>query len=478
MATGGKKPGEPLIQSQATKKSEYVKELRQLRIQEQNFEKEKQTHLYTKHGSLHAEMADLQSQEQKARMQLNAEKLKLKQQLNKIKNMVKKFQRELKDVKPTDEFIQRLRIIMEDIEEHMSSFKENQKEQYDELMREERLTTQEVDTLNKKFDMWATLGPVKIASSTKGKKTENLASQRDITKDLPPQVAAFERFQAQNGGVRGGWDEYDHGTFLKYRNRHKAKLTTFVRELLAYLPTRTEEEIRQHEFWYQQYLDLNEEKKEAIQRWKDKRDIEKESMLRKAADADSDEENEKKKQQLKEILEQERLENKARLNKWKVEKELERAEEEERKLRQQIEKSRKEEEDRRIHEEQRVKVEEYRRQRAEEKEQRDYMKSLQAQLEKEKRLIATNEVQKLQERDLNQVKKKVAKNKAKQESEKERQTRLQAKIKAHNEAHIRRDPSRLLQSTAGTRHRQMDRERSGGQIFHTQPRAVPSWRQT
>ena len=26
---------------------------------------------------------------------------------------------------------------------------------------------------------------------------------------------------AEHGGVRGGWDDYDHGTFLKFRNRHK-----------------------------------------------------------------------------------------------------------------------------------------------------------------------------------------------------------------------------------------------------------------
>ena len=25
----------------------------------------------------------------------------------------------------------------------------------------------------------------------------------------------------QNGGVRGGWDEYDHQTFLKFRNRYQ-----------------------------------------------------------------------------------------------------------------------------------------------------------------------------------------------------------------------------------------------------------------
>ena len=31
----------------------------------------------------------------------------------------------------------------------------------------------------------------------------------------------FQRFLKQTGGTRGGWDEYDHGTFMKFINRHK-----------------------------------------------------------------------------------------------------------------------------------------------------------------------------------------------------------------------------------------------------------------
>ena len=31
----------------------------------------------------------------------------------------------------------------------------------------------------------------------------------------------FQRFLKQTGGNRGGWDEYDHGTFMKFINRHK-----------------------------------------------------------------------------------------------------------------------------------------------------------------------------------------------------------------------------------------------------------------
>ena len=31
----------------------------------------------------------------------------------------------------------------------------------------------------------------------------------------------WQRFVEQSGGVKAGWDEYDHSTFMKYRIKHK-----------------------------------------------------------------------------------------------------------------------------------------------------------------------------------------------------------------------------------------------------------------
>ena len=47
----------------------------------------------------------------------------------------------------------------------------------------------------------------------------------------------------------------------------------FLTHVLPAIPTRTEEEIRDHEEWYQEYLFLNETKKDAIKKWKEKREV-------------------------------------------------------------------------------------------------------------------------------------------------------------------------------------------------------------
>ena len=53
----------------------------------------------------------------------------------------------------------------------------------------------------------------------------------------------------------------------------KGKLS-FIKELAGgLLPSRSEQEIRDHEAWYQQYLQLNDRKKEVIQRWREKKEV-------------------------------------------------------------------------------------------------------------------------------------------------------------------------------------------------------------
>ena len=38
----------------------------------------------------------------------------------------------------------------------------------------------------------------------------------------------LQKFVEQNGGVRGGWDEYDHQTFLKWRQRYQVGFLPFI----------------------------------------------------------------------------------------------------------------------------------------------------------------------------------------------------------------------------------------------------------
>lgn len=468
-----------MVKSEHLKKVELIKEINQLKIKVQNYEKEKSTHIYNKHGEFHKDFTVLQDMDIKFSQDRRTEKSKLQQQLMAINNKVSRFHRELENVKPTPEFVEKLKVIMEDVEEKVTSFKDQQRQLYEEIMKEERITSQEILAIEKKIEMWAQQGAAAAAGvSTTKQKTSFVSGNTDVTKDLPPEVAAFERFVEQSGGVRAGWDEYDHSAFLRYRVKHKGK-PTFIRELIPALPTRTEHEIIDHERWYQQYIDLNEDKKEAIQKWKEKKEVEKQTVLAHAEGDEEDEEEQRKQREekYKEVVGQEKYERKIMLNRWKVERELEKAEEEERRLRDQLEKAKKRDLTKLRQEEQRLKVYEYKMQKEEERQIRENEQLIKERLEAEmKRENAGHNIVKFQSRDIQSVQKKLQKEKLKEEEEREKELRLR-RLKSRVEVHVDRDPSRLLQPTQGWRERQKDPSSSGGQILHMPHRAVPTWRQ-
>jgi hypothetical protein len=73
----------------------------------------------------------------------------------------------------------------------------------------------------------------------------------------------------KNGGITGGWEDIDHNLFLQIRNTNKNKdKSVFINELDSLIATKSREQVEQHENWYQQFIELNNQKKEAIKEWR------------------------------------------------------------------------------------------------------------------------------------------------------------------------------------------------------------------
>ncbi|XP_022333410.2 coiled-coil domain-containing protein 112-like [Crassostrea virginica] len=467
------------IKMEKSKKGEILRELRKLSVQVVALEREKTTHLYSKRSEFRHDFSGLEELDSKLTGDIKSEQVKVKQQLEKISHMVKRFHKELKDVKPTPEFVEKLKVIMEEIEGTITSFKENQRKQYEELIRDERVTYQEIQALERKFDAWNQLTERTEHKSRAATAVAPLASARDITKDLPPQVAAFEKFLEETGGVRGGWDEYDHGTFLKFRNRYKGKII-FIKHALIAIPTKTEEEIREHEEWYQTYLSMNEKKKESIRKWREKKEDEKEEVLSKVESelAEDKHKEEQRQQRIQEQIEEEKRHRFSQLNAWKVQKELERAQAEERKLREALDKTKKEEERKREKAELKQKVDLYKKEREEEEKFLEEQKKAWEEEERERqRQISGREIHRFRDRDQKKIQEKLAKEKEKENEKIQKQKRLE-RLREQVDVEVERDPNRLLKPTAGWTSRLKDKAPSGsGPLLHMPHRATPSWRQ-
>uniref|UniRef100_A0A3B4AZE6 Uncharacterized protein n=1 Tax=Periophthalmus magnuspinnatus TaxID=409849 RepID=A0A3B4AZE6_9GOBI len=177
-----------------------------------------------------------------------------KKQLSKIQNGVQKFQLQLRDVKPTPELIEKLKEIMSEVETSITSLKEDQRTKFEELLKEERTYRQEITAYDKKIENW------NICVTTECRPRTSTVSKVQYIY-LPSEVKALELYLNKTGGSSGGWDQFDHQTFLKVWTKFRGQ-PAYRKEAKLFLPSKTEEEIQQHEDWYRELIHLQDKKKE------------------------------------------------------------------------------------------------------------------------------------------------------------------------------------------------------------------------
>ncbi|XP_029999471.1 coiled-coil domain-containing protein 112 [Sphaeramia orbicularis] len=405
----------------------------------------------------------------------NAAKLNLKKQLLKIHNGVRKFQKQLIDVKPTPELIEKLKEIMSEVETSINTLKEEQRSSFEELLKEERTCRQEITAYEKKIENWS----LAVKPDPKCSKAP-IVKTKPLDRDLPAEVRALDSFLQRTGGSYGGWDQYDHQAFLKVWTKHRGQ-PSYRAEAKLYLPGKTLEEIEQHEDWHQELIHLQDRKREAIQRWKASKQQQRQGRIQSQEEAEEAERKEKevKIQTQKHRTEEERKEAAWRLEEWKKEKRRKEEQEEEQRLADEIQKRRQEKEERRRQLEVKLIIEEQLRlKREEEEEEQRRRREEELREMEERRKEATKGIKRFNERDLHKVEAKLQEKQLRSKKEEERQKRIAAKLREKVDGQVNRDPSRLTRPTKGWEERMKHIGPSGGgpvlQMFH---RAVPSWRQ-
>ncbi|XP_040277578.1 coiled-coil domain-containing protein 112 [Bufo bufo] len=463
------------LKAEQAKKAEFVREAEKLRHQIDILERDKNGHLYSKKNDSRVEYSTLQEYEEKLANSRKADKVKTEQQLSKIHNHVRRLQLQLKDVRPSPEFVEKLREMMEEVDNAICAFKEEQRIIYEELMKEEKTTVIELNALEKKIEASFSTVQEKSFKVPSGK------AQLDAmdNSQLPEEVVAFERFLQQTGGRLGGWDDFDHQSFLKVWTKHKGK-PSYLEEALAYLPSRTREDVEKHETWYKEFLFLEEKKKESIQKWKAKKQQEKMEMSKmqeKTKDVSEFDQLQQEEAQ-RQKLEEEKRKRQQELVAWKRQKEIEAAAKLEAKLKEEEERQRKQRKERQRQLEVKLIVEENARIRKEQEEFLRLEEEMREEAEhEERRRIAAYEICRFQERDQHKIEEKTFEKRAKEEAEKEKERRL-AKLKEKVQVHVDRDPSRLCKLTKGWEERYKNIGPTGSApLAHIPHRAVPTWRQ-
>ncbi|XP_066843814.1 coiled-coil domain-containing protein 112 isoform X2 [Anser cygnoides] len=395
------------MKAEQAKKAEFVRTAEKLRTQLANIEKDKNGHLYNRKSDSRVEYSMLEELEHKMTVNRKTEKTKILQQLSKIRNNVKKLKQQLKDVKHTSEFVDKLKEMMEETENAINAFKEEQRQTYEQLLKDEKTAVNELSVFEKKVELWV------LSSSSTTEKVLKLPSARisvdkTLENHLPEEVVEFERFLQRTGGRQGGWDDYDHQNFLKVWTKHKGRLS-YMDEALEYLCGRTKEEVEQHDKWYREYLILQERKKESIKKWKEKQQQEREGNLKKKEKSERMLKKEwlQHEEAQKQKAEEERKRQQAAIEVWKKQKAIAFAMEQASQLKVEEEKEKKQLKERQRQCHMKLLLERYTLQKKEKEELEKLEKEKRDEAEKERKRIAAAEITKFQERDLHKLQLKI-----------------------------------------------------------------------
>ncbi|KAJ7994367.1 hypothetical protein DPEC_G00265120 [Dallia pectoralis] len=459
------------------KKTEFLRNAEKLKNQIEKLEKEKMVNVKGRKNVCPEELGVLEEFDKILRDERNTEHINVQKQLVKVQDSVLRFQRQLTDVKPTPSLIEKLKEIMTEVEKSINTFKEDQRQSFEKLLKEERTCSLEISALEKKIETWSF--PVKAEPKMPSVPSTKVCVADALEEGIHHQVNALEVFLQQTGGKHGGWDQYDHQSFLKLWTRCNGK-PAYRKEALFYLPGKTLQDIGQHEQWYLEFLHLQEEKKKAIHRWKEEKQEERAMRLQQqeAQESAARREKEAKAEAQQRQAEEERRESAARLEEWKRQRRLCIEKEEEQRLTEEIQQKRRAKEERRRQLEVKLALEAHIHQKQEEEElaSRRREEEEQADME-EKRRLAGQSIKRFQERDFQKIETKVQERLDKEKHDLEKHKRL-AKLKEKAEAGVSRDRGRLCRPTKGWEERTKEIGPTGGgpvlQMFH---RAVPSWRQ-
>ncbi|KAF5402567.1 hypothetical protein PHET_03935 [Paragonimus heterotremus] len=262
-----------------------------------------------------ADMKSAAELSEKLRNILRSDGLILYNKLCGLRNLIKNFKDQLSRILDNPrEHYDDLQSLLKKIEAHISQRKSEENIMAEELLHQEVNLWQECLLMERRIICWTEEDNNK--SNDRDKKTQ--VTQRKTkspcwegpTGDLPKEVAAYQHFLDATGGRLGRWTDEEHMVFLrlykKYHNRRRnpkekptdphllADRTTETiepsrrnveadkndgeadngiskphRHISSIIATKTPEEVAEHEKWWIQLQELEDAKRNAIQKWKE-----------------------------------------------------------------------------------------------------------------------------------------------------------------------------------------------------------------
>ena len=333
---------------------------------------------------------------------------------------------------------------MTDIESNITLLKHESQTNTLELTASEKRITTEIEILNERLKLY------------------DIPTQRSDPKPIILQTQ--DPYTTHLDSKNSFWDDINHNTFL--RIKQTTNQDSFIKSCLEQIPGSTVSLILKHQEWNEKYLVLAQERKESIAKWKESRNLRVEEV-----------------EEIVSVKVEETIDRRVQkemIEKWKLEKAIQRQKEidEENAEKQNIidlENKRREAQKKQKEQVellQQIKQDKLKRERKLELENK-------RNIERQRSESAASVLAKCRERDQNHVEKMSELKKAKIREKAAKEERI-VKMLASVQVNVDRDPERLLKPTLGYLGK-LDKQRDDGKRYFSvtgaRPRlAVPSWR--
>ncbi|QDZ18586.1 hypothetical protein HOP50_02g10900 [Chloropicon primus] len=415
--------------------------------------------------------------------------------LGRVRSSVRYLQNLLSTPATSEMYISALATQMDTCETEIESLKVQQNQDYERLGRVEELLSREIEAFQRRIEgaAWESSsnpsaepqtrgGDNPVAARKKGSRDDPGSHLRVSRGDLLPEVIEFEEFTKVYGQT-GGWTEEDHRDFMRLFQRCGQSYTRVLSLCLAQMPHLTREEIVSHCKWDSEHKNLVRRRRQAIQAWRERKNIQKQVEKKKRKNDFTNTEVEVSQRELQEKLAAKRADDERKrkeLAQWKTEKKVQKEEERRRKERQAARSKEREKIREKVKREQAASMlREYQKKKRIEAE----LIKLQERAErehKEKKKVSNEDLRYLWERDkifLQQRKDLCMREELERREIEERKKKIASTFQVHAE----RNPARLLKPTASQSHR---KTASGGPsdsgsvnyIRNVTHLGVPSWR--
>lgn len=204
---------------------------------------------------------------------------------------------------------------LEEFDSQLQTVKSKMLETISELQKEERSLEEELNSFEQRQSQWDNMLEKKTQKKSNLKKGGFCR-----TKDSrPTEIISMEK-QLDSALKLNSWTNNDHATFLKcYRKANNMK--HLIKKCQTFFPQYSEVNIKDHVLWYENVLDLQDERREIIYQYSNKKNAAQQNSVKSEELLEVDPVSDFKSKQSLEKIQNERKGRFEKLQKWKLERE-------------------------------------------------------------------------------------------------------------------------------------------------------------